>query len=111
MFIIHRPWKTKPEFDMTDWHTTFKHYIKSKNCPDSIKAQCRRAELNYFMKTSADDVTTDEPPIDEDDTPSEVVDFLHLMQSHEYDETNDMINFDFGLKHDWSQVKYVSIRK
>lgn len=108
MFTIHKPWVGKPDIDLSDWMSSFKSYLKSEDCPKSVKTQCSRAELNYFMKVSADDVVADEPPLNQDDTPSDIVDYLRLMQTYSSNPLNETLKFDFGINYNWSQKRFVS---
>ena len=119
VLTCHVPWIGCSNFEKADrnYIQEFEDFIKSNNCPKSVKVAYGRVKGRHLQKNKTQEPTSQIQTINYDtfskDLDPEIIDIVALAGTlgiHQTD--NDELDYNIGLNYDWSQQNYqVSITK
>jgi hypothetical protein len=112
VLTCHVPWIGKLNFQGNrDYVQEFQDFVKSDNCPKSVKVAYGRVKGRYLQKNKTQEPTSQIQTINYDtfskDLDPDIIDIVALAGTlgiHQKD--NDELDYNIGLNYDWSQQSY-----
>jgi hypothetical protein len=116
-FIIHKPWHkgSKPFSDDEDVVAMFEHFVKSDECPVSVKIPYERMRYRHEQKRNGEAVAKDMDVNDTRGCDEDLIEFLELAATFYQDGTgvDDLptrYNFERGEDYEWDKDA-IKVRK
>jgi hypothetical protein len=112
VLTCHVPWIGYRNFESNrNYIQEFQDFIKSNDCPKSVKVAYGRVKNRYLQKNKTQEPTSQIQTINYDtfskDLDPEIIDIVALAGTlgvHQTD--NDELNYNIGLNYDWSQQSH-----
>lgn len=112
VLTCHVPWIGCSHFEANkNYIQEFQDFIKSNNCPKSVKVAYGRVKNRYLQKNKSQEPTSQIQTTNYDtfskDLDPEIIDIVALAGTlgiHQTD--NDELDYNIGLNYDWSQQHY-----